>query len=181
MQCSAITAKYNKRQFFKRVLNILCKLVKIWYLMLAAVCTERGRPLSVNLSVLPVWSVFHTKSYDVRIFHCLAGNSCIMRLTFQPFSTRTTLTVKRKTLSSEVSTGMLTQMTSTMTIGASTFQKLGDPFVWSLSTSGVQGHVEARSERGGSGKGRPHPWDGGRENFGIWDANWCNLVHFGKK
>jgi len=33
LKCSEITAENNKRQFFKRVLNILCKLVKIWYLV----------------------------------------------------------------------------------------------------------------------------------------------------
>ena len=33
MKCSEITAENNKRQFFKPVLNILCKLVKIWYLV----------------------------------------------------------------------------------------------------------------------------------------------------
>jgi len=31
LKCSEITAENNKRQFFKRVLNILCKLAKIWY------------------------------------------------------------------------------------------------------------------------------------------------------
>jgi len=45
-------------------------------------------PLPVNLSVLPVWSIFRTKSYNVCLFHCLAGNSRIMRSIFQPFSTR---------------------------------------------------------------------------------------------
>jgi len=33
LKCSEITAENSKRQFFKRVLNILCKLVKIWYLV----------------------------------------------------------------------------------------------------------------------------------------------------
>jgi len=53
-----------------------------------------------------------TKSYNVRLFHCLAGNSHIMQSTVQPFSTRKTLI---NALSSEVSTGMFKQMTSTMT------------------------------------------------------------------
>ena len=33
LKCSEITAENNKRQFFKRVLNILCKLARIWYLV----------------------------------------------------------------------------------------------------------------------------------------------------
>jgi len=33
LKYSEITAENNKRQFFKRVLDILCKLVKIWYLV----------------------------------------------------------------------------------------------------------------------------------------------------
>jgi len=31
LKCPEITAENNKRQFFKRVLNILCRLPKIWY------------------------------------------------------------------------------------------------------------------------------------------------------
>jgi len=81
-------------------------------LKLMAVRTERRRPLPVNVSVVPVWSFFRTKSYNVRLFHCLAGNSHIMRSTVQPFSTRKNLI---NALSSEVSTGMFTQMTSTIT------------------------------------------------------------------
>ena len=42
---------------------------------------------SIYLSVVPVWSIFRTKSYNVRPFHCLAGNSHVMRSTVQPFST----------------------------------------------------------------------------------------------
>jgi len=56
----------------------------------AAVRTERGRPLPVNLSV---WSIFHTKSYNVCLYYCLAGNSRITRSTFQSFSTRKTLLI----------------------------------------------------------------------------------------
>jgi len=48
--------------FFKRVSNILCKPVKIWYLMFAAMRTECGRPLPVNLSVLAVWSIIQCSS-----------------------------------------------------------------------------------------------------------------------
>jgi len=35
LKCSEITAENNRLpvQFFKRVLNILCKLAKIWYLV----------------------------------------------------------------------------------------------------------------------------------------------------
>jgi len=33
LKCSEVTTENNKRQFFKRVLNILSKLVKIWYLV----------------------------------------------------------------------------------------------------------------------------------------------------
>jgi len=71
--------------------------------MFAAVCTEHSQLLPVNLSVLPVWLIFCTKSYNVCFFHCLGGNSRIMRSTFQPFSTHKTLI---NALSSEVSTGM---------------------------------------------------------------------------
>jgi len=35
LKCSEITAENNKRQFFKRVLNVLCKLAKIWYLVMS--------------------------------------------------------------------------------------------------------------------------------------------------
>ena len=55
-----------------------------------ASCSARWSraPLPINLSVLPVWSIFRIKSYNVCLFHCLAGNSRIMRSIFQPFSTR---------------------------------------------------------------------------------------------
>jgi len=33
LKCSEITAENNKRQFFKRVLNVLCKLARILYLV----------------------------------------------------------------------------------------------------------------------------------------------------
>jgi len=70
-----------------------------------------------------------------------------------------------------------------LTIGTSTFQKLGGPFVWSLSTSGVQGHVEAQSaERGRDlGRGIPHTKDGGpgvSPPGKFWNLG-CNSVQSG--
>jgi len=54
---------------------------------LVASCSARWSraPLPVNLSVLPVWSIFRAKSYKVCLFQCLAGNSRIMRSIIQPF------------------------------------------------------------------------------------------------
>jgi len=55
--------------------------------------------------------VFYTKSYNVCLFRCLAGNSHIMHSTFLPISTRKTLI---NALLSEVSAALFTWMTSTM-------------------------------------------------------------------
>ena len=48
LKCSEITAENNKRQFFKRMLNILCKLVKIWYIVNVSVKVAASQPISAT-------------------------------------------------------------------------------------------------------------------------------------
>jgi len=55
-------------------------------LMFESVLTERRRPLPRSLSALPDESILRTRSYSVRRFHCLVGNSAIILSTVQPSS-----------------------------------------------------------------------------------------------
>ena len=48
LKCSEITAENNKQHFFKLLLNILCKLVKIWYLLWMSVLTDSN---NINFEV----------------------------------------------------------------------------------------------------------------------------------
>jgi len=63
--------------------------------MFESVLAKWGRPLPGSLSTLPVESIFFTRSYNARRFHCLSENSDIILSTVQPFSVRKTLINKR--------------------------------------------------------------------------------------
>ena len=54
-------------------------------LMFESVLTERRRPLPRSLSALPDESIPRTRSYSVRHFHCLAGNSATIVNNPNPF------------------------------------------------------------------------------------------------
>ena len=105
LKWSEIIAENNKGQFFKRVLNILCKVTgnglrHSWRCQSTYQCYQFGQFFVLNYTTFVSSTV-------------LQETHASLRSTFQPFSTRTRKTLINA-LSLEVSTGTFTQMTSTM-------------------------------------------------------------------
>jgi len=79
-------AKFFVATYLSLVDLLDCKLVH--QAMLSDVQTDRGRPVLLLLSALPVSLILLMKSFKVLRFHCLEGNSFIILSTPNPFSTR---------------------------------------------------------------------------------------------